>query len=102
MSELSGISGELKVAKLEMTCGAFPSQWEGELVDGRAIYIRYRWGELVIAIAQTYQEALDVFCGFSNDGMIFSKASGGDFDGECTLADVAALMPQVDFSEVGA
>ena len=96
------MSEKLKVAQLEMTCGACPSQWEGELEDGRAIYIRYRWGRLGVVIAPTMQAALDVFCGFSNDGMIFSKAIDGDFDGECTLADVAALMPQVDFSEVGA
>ena len=96
------MSDDLKVAKLKMTCGACPSQWEGKLMDGRAIYIRYRWGELVVAIAQTQKEALDVFCGFSDDGLIFSEEFGDNLSGECTLEDVAALMPQVDFSAVGA
>jgi hypothetical protein len=35
------------VAKnLEQTCFACPSQWEGETVDGKKFYIRYRFGWL--------------------------------------------------------
>lgn len=35
---------------LEMTCGACPSQWEGETVDGSRIFIRYRYGILTVSI----------------------------------------------------
>lgn len=35
-----------KVKSLEMTCGACPSQWEGEFEDDSPVYIRYRWGYL--------------------------------------------------------
>lgn len=36
------------IEHLTQTCGACPSQWEGELEDGRMLYIRYRWGYLSI------------------------------------------------------
>lgn len=94
------MSEKLKVAQLEMTCGACPSQWEGELEDGRAIYIRYRWGRLGVVIAPTMQAALDLFCGFSNVGVHFEAYHVGDYSGICFLSDVAAAVPQVDFSAV--
>jgi hypothetical protein len=37
---------KLKVATLEKTCEACPSQWEGVGANGEDIYIRYRWGTL--------------------------------------------------------
>lgn len=36
------------VAWMMQTCGACPSQWEGELQDGRAVYIRFRHGWLQV------------------------------------------------------
>jgi hypothetical protein len=36
----------MKVASIRCTCGACPSQWEGVLVDGRTLYVRYRYGFL--------------------------------------------------------
>ncbi len=33
-----------KVKTIVKTCDACPSQWSGKTVDGKAIYIRYRWG----------------------------------------------------------
>ena len=35
-----------QVKWLKQTCNACPSQWEGETVCGKPIYIRYRWGAL--------------------------------------------------------
>jgi hypothetical protein len=32
------------VTKLEQTCFACPSQWDGELADGTTFYARYRYG----------------------------------------------------------
>ena len=89
----------MKVSELTMTCGECPTQWEGQLEDGRAIYIRYRWGELGVAVAATHDEALDVFGGFSVDGWYFEPCDcNGDGNGFCTLADVAEAVPDVDFS----
>ena len=42
-----------------MTCSACPSQWEGKLEDGRAIYIRYRWGNLTASVSKEPTENLD-------------------------------------------
>lgn len=41
----------LKLRRLEQTCGACPSQWEGEFEDGSPVYIRYRHGHLYVADA---------------------------------------------------
>ena len=38
------------VHKLIKTCGACPTQWEGETSDGDDVYIRYRWGYLSVRI----------------------------------------------------
>jgi hypothetical protein len=40
----------IQVAKITKTCEACPAQWEGELVDGTPIYVRYRWGGLTITL----------------------------------------------------
>lgn len=36
-----------------------PSQWEGKLSDGRAIYIRFRWGTLRASAGDTLDDAID-------------------------------------------
>lgn len=41
-----------KVIELEKTCEACPAQWEGQLEDGRMIYIRYRFGWLSIRVSK--------------------------------------------------
>lgn len=40
----------LVVNKLTRTCYACPSQWEGTLVNGQTIYIRYRHGHFSINV----------------------------------------------------
>lgn len=44
------MSERIKVDDIEMTGGGCPTQWEGETADGRGIYIRYRWGYLLVEI----------------------------------------------------
>jgi hypothetical protein len=48
------------IKALYMTCPACPSSWEGTLLDGRAIYIRYRWGFLRATAGKTMNEAVQV------------------------------------------
>lgn len=48
----------MKVKSLVRTCSACPSQWEGELEDGRFIYIRFRWGNLGYGIGDTPKNAV--------------------------------------------
>jgi hypothetical protein len=37
---------KIKLKFLKRTCYACPSQWEGEDINHRYVYIRYRWGTL--------------------------------------------------------
>ena len=46
------------IVMLEQTCGACPSQWEGQLADGRALYVRYRHGYLRACVADTLGGAI--------------------------------------------
>lgn len=45
------------VTSLKMTCLAVPSQWEGELNDGRSLYGRYRHGLLRVGIGEDAKAA---------------------------------------------
>jgi len=45
------IGVKYKIAKVIMTCGGCPSQWEAYTEDLRPVYVRYRWGYLSIEIA---------------------------------------------------
>lgn len=49
------------IASLRQTTWISPAQWEGVLEDGRAVHVRYRWGELSVRIAaspgQLYESA---------------------------------------------
>ena len=38
----------VEIVDITQTCEACPSQWEGTTVDGKEIYVRYRWGTLRI------------------------------------------------------
>lgn len=47
-----------KLVALKKTCTACPSQWEGALEDGRAIYARYRRGELSVGVGVGIDKAV--------------------------------------------
>lgn len=49
--------GAMTLFSLKCTSIAAPSQWEGELGDGRSIYIRYRHGRGAVQIGDTVAEA---------------------------------------------
>ncbi|MFZ4606093.1 MAG: hypothetical protein ACOYM5_07525 [Caulobacter sp.] len=48
-----------RIVSLTQTCPTAPSQWEGELSDGRTLYVRYRHGGLSIGIGATVDRAVD-------------------------------------------
>lgn len=61
---------------IKQTCKNSPSQWDGELNDGREIYIRYRWGTIEVYVANMIgQKALDGDC-------ILDKPIGDEYDGK--------------------
>jgi hypothetical protein len=56
----------LRIKSLEQTCGACPSQWEGEMENGARIFIHYRYGWLSVDIDDVHvfgQEVGDSFGG---------------------------------------
>ncbi len=67
-----------KVIALRKTCLACPSQWEGTLADGRAVYARYRGGALSVGIGDDIDEA--VHNGMS-DQALYAEYGGGCLDG---------------------
>jgi len=48
----------LTIVALTQTCGMCPSQWEGTTDDGKAVYIRYRHGELSVGVGKDQREAV--------------------------------------------
>jgi hypothetical protein len=69
---------------MEQTCGACPSQWEGELDDGTFIYVRYRWGNFSVGIAETLDEAISTHT--------FSCKIGGEYSGFLTNNEMYQLL----------
>lgn len=67
-----------KIKKLELTCGACPSQWEGEFEDGTPLYIRYRWGYLAVSEGVTGKTT-------------FGRQVGGGLDGTMNLEEMLAI-----------
>ena len=49
------------VLTLKKTCLACPSQWEGTVDDGRAVYARFRHGHLSVGIGETVERDGFVF-----------------------------------------
>jgi hypothetical protein len=77
----------LQVETLTQTCTACPSQWEGRLVDGRPIYIRFRHGELSIRIGRPdggIESAI-------NGPVWFEWEADNGLDGEISLDEVFKL-----------
>jgi hypothetical protein len=58
------------IKTLQMTCEACPSQWEGETICGKQIYIRYRGGYLRVDIDGVGNTVWGVQCGGQFDGVM--------------------------------
>ena len=81
----------MRVTKLVMTCGACPSQWEGETDDGRFVYVRYRHGCLTVSVAKECMgDAVraDPVC------VVYH---GNDMDGSMDEAVLAELTPEIEW-----
>lgn len=76
------------ITEITQTCGACPASWEAKTVDGKSLYIRYRYGHL------TVRDNTDNVC-------IYSMTVGDDLDGvmsyddlQLHLADFAVFVPE--------
>ena len=75
----------LKLKNLKQTCIACPSQWEGELENGKFIYIRYRWGNLGYGIGENHDDAVKKY----NYG---EDVGDNGFDGEMNTEDMMRYL----------
>lgn len=88
--------GRLKVKALKQTSLACPSQWEGTLEDGRAIYIRYRHGELSVGLGTDITAAVR---NSSSDHPLFEDRLGDGLDGFMDLEELEChLHPLLEFA----
>jgi hypothetical protein len=85
------------IASIRQTCSASPSQWEGNLKDGRMLYIRYRWGHLSIKIIpKATSDILDAVKGIS----VFSQQwSDNVMDGEISYSEIEFIMKGIELNE---
>ena len=63
---------------IRKTCERNPSQWEVKLIDGRMLYIRYRWGALSIRVSS---KKTDGIMDAVNGKEILGEKLGTGFDG---------------------
>lgn len=73
------------VTALKKTSIACPSQWEGTLQDGRAIYARYRHGALSVGVGDDTAEAVR---NSASDQAFFTDYLGDGLDGFMDLEEL--------------
>jgi hypothetical protein len=78
-----------ELVSLTNTCIACPSQWEGTLDDGRAVYARYRYGGLSVGIGEDIDEA--VRNGMS-DQTLYASDVGDGLDGFMDFEELKAHL----------
>lgn len=77
------------VVSEQQTSVACPTQWQGQLVDGRHFYFRYRSGIAHLGFGSTEEEAVDD----TIDGVgAFGVSAGDDLDGYMTDDEYAAAF----------
>lgn len=80
-------SGEQrKVTALRKTSTACPSQWEGTLEDGRAVYARYRHGHLSVGVGDDVEEAVR---SSTSDRALYADYAGDGLDGFMDFEELA-------------
>lgn len=84
------------VEEIIQTCSACPSQWEGNLKDGRMFYARYRWGRLTIELSKA--PTTDVFKAMCEDAdLIYNKNLGDEYDGVLDTNELKGIMKHLGF-----
>lgn len=83
-----------RIIDYNCTSTACPTQYEIKLLDGRMIYLRYRWG--VISIRISLEPTLDI-----SDAIrgveIFGGKIGGDLDGHLSEGQVCNYLGLAGF-----
>lgn len=87
----------IRIVELEQTCDSYPSQWEGRSDDGRYVYIRYRFGELLFGVHD--QEELAILLADTVgicDGMFDGELSTSEMMERLTRSGVATFERKAD------
>jgi hypothetical protein len=69
----------IEIVRLEQTCTACPSQWEGATAHGQAVYVRYRWGYLSVRI---------------DGNEVYGAQVGDGYDGTMTTEELADILEE--------
>ena len=85
----------MKVNNIVQTCYACPSQWEGNLEDGRMFYVRYRWGGLTIELSNGPTDNISEL--FNDGKLIHSETLGDGFDGVLEEEVLFEIMKSIGF-----
>ena len=72
------IQQTISIKYIKRTCESCPSQWEVKLMDGRMVYVRYRWGILSIRVSS---KKTDNIMDAVNGKEILGEKLGAGFDG---------------------
>lgn len=83
---------KLKLTELTRITWACPVEWEGKTEDGRAVYIRYRWGHLKIYVSDINGSFLDAV---NSDDAIFEVNYGSSYDGFMEDSEMFTLTKDV-------
>jgi len=79
----------MKIKNLVQTCEACPSQWEAETLDGRGVYIRFRWGFLSISVSDNPGE-------HGLDGKeIYGEQLSDNLDGVISWSKVSRIIEKL-------
>jgi hypothetical protein len=71
-----------RLIDLQQTCGACPEQYEGQLEDGRWIYLRHRHGLGNISVGSTVDDAVTAgWPGYKSDGRELLAWRDNEWDG---------------------
>jgi hypothetical protein len=83
-----------RLATLTCDGGSFPAQWEGTTEDHRPVYVRFRWGRLVVHVGQPGSpEAL------ADDSIVpYDAQIGGPYDGVLSTEEMLRYAKVLDAS----
>lgn len=84
-----------KIKTLTKTCDSCPAQWEGKTYDDKFVYVRYRFGNLQLSVADSEKDA--VMGANCSDTVCFDV--GDEMDGSMELTELIHYSQAIfDFS----
>lgn len=79
-----------KVKYCERTCDLCPSQWNIFTEDDKYIYVRYRWGNLQVDVANSVEDWEK-----DNYEPILEQQIGDEYDGHMTIDELKNITENI-------